>query len=271
MTTKLGSLENAHDRLKAARLLYRGGVIGFYNRGVNAIIVDGENKKAVKRIKTIKGEGRNGRPVALTIGFEVFLKMVDTSNLTDEVKEILELRDLKKDLGSLCFIRAPLHERFKGEVPAEALLIDDAGDAWIQTWDPHGHDYTEDLINQTLKLGVKFPAITSMNVSGNPEIINQDEAELFCKDHNIDMYLRDENANSKLKGSYTIIALEKRGTRLVREGNIPSWIIEKILNLKIDKKDADEAKYPHMKFPSDELSELPPEEIRSRILSHIRG
>lgn len=269
--TRVGSLLNKGDRIYAASLVTRGEVIGVFNRGVNALWIDGTNEEAARRLQIIKGELRQGRPVALTIGFERLIKMIDFDVLAEDVKQFLKSSgDLKGKLGSLCFLRVPLQASYIDKVPPSSLSLE-KGQTWIQSWDAHGHRFTEDLMRLMEGFGVEYPAVTSMNISGSPEIVNQDEGERFCREKNIPVYLRDPKANPEVMGSYTIIAFNEQGIELIRDGNVPGNMIEHILHLPLITERTTPPKYSQLNFSKDLIEGLSPQGVRMASLLYLGG
>lgn len=270
---RIGSIWEPSDRKDAAAVIAGGGLVGVSNRGVNAIWMDGKNLEAVERMQAIKGEARGARPVALTIGFDRLKEMIEPTTLTDEVRRFLVATgDLKDHLGSLCFLRVPLKQEYRVAVPASSLSTDTLGRSWIQTWDPFGHEPTEDLIKIAESLGVEYPAVTSMNISGQPEIVDQDEGEEFSRKSGIPIYLRDPRIHDRIQGSYTIITLGDNGVEVTRDGNIPQRVLQPIfggLVFSTDKMTA--PKYPQMEFPDILINGLSAREIRTAVLRYVNG
>lgn len=270
---RTGSIWERSDREYAARMIADGDLVGVFNRGVNAIWVDGQNLEAVGKMQTVKREAKGGRPVALTIGFDRLTTMIDSDVLTDEVRRFLmATEDIKDHLGSLCFLRVPLKDEYTQVVPFSSLSTDAQGRYWIQTWDPFGHESTEDLIKIAESLGVEFPAVTSMNISGQPEIVDQNEGEEFSRKGGIPIYLRDPRIHDRIKGSYTIITLGENGVEVTRDGNIPHRILKPIfggLSFSTDKMTT--PKYPQMEFPDSLITGLSVREIRVAILRYVNG
>jgi len=264
----IGSLWNPADREKAAKLLSKGEIVGVFNRGVCALWFDGNNAKTIERVAVIKGEQRRGRPIALTLSLEEFIPMIDTDKLPRELKKFLLSSDIKHKVGSLCFIRAPLKADFQKNIPKWAKNFE--GElCMVQNWDSFGHDATEKFLESVKKLGVKHPGVTSMNKTGQAELVNQKEGEEFAKENGVPIFLKDEKAHPKHLGSYTIFTFNKFGIKLERNGNIPAKIFKFIFCLPIDTKNAKSIKHPQLKFPIAEMKKLPPAQIRNQILSFI--
>lgn len=267
----VGSVWNKKDREAAAKLLSAGEIIGIFNRGVCALWFDGGNRKSVKKVSTIKGEGRQSRPIALTLSLEEFIPMLDLDELPNSVKKLFRSSDLKNKIGSLCFIRAPIKKSFQKKIPDEAKSFNEEGICMLQNWDSFGHAPVEKFLNYVRKLGVKHPAVTSMNISGQPEIVNQKEGEIFCKNYSIPIFLKDERSHPDHLGSYTIFTFQKNGIKLERDGNIPGFLFKYIFGLPIYTKDAKSIKHPQLKFPENKMKNLSPSQIRQAILLFIKS
>ncbi len=269
--TLTGSLLKKGDRKKAASLIARGEVVGVFNRGVCALWFDGGSQGAVAKIEKIKGENRGKRPVALTLSLDELIPMLDLERIHPSLHEcLLVVSELKSKIGSFCFIRVPIKSKFVGNIPKKAQTQEVDGTVFIQNWDPFGHDLTADLLELVKKLGVKYPAVTSMNKTGQPEIVDQAEGERFCKKEGISVFLKDPTAHPRLLGSYTIINFGMEGIKLIRDGNIPVGVIERILELPINKKGAGKPKFRQMDFPGHLFSDQAPQAIRQAILNYLK-
>lgn len=267
----IGSLLSREDRKKAATEVAKGNAVGIFNRGVCALWFDGGNNKAVKRIWKIKGEGRKGKPVALTLDLEEFIPMIDTDFLPDDVKTLIVSPDFKSRVGSLCFIRAPIKPQHQKSVPDHVKSFEPDGICMVQNWDAYGATPTEKFLNKVRNLGVKHPAVTSMNITGQLEIVDQKEGERFCKKNGIQVFLKDPKAHPKHVGSYTIFTFDRGGIRLERDGNIPGRLFEKILGISINAKHARKSNYSQLKFPKRLLKNLTGAKVREAILLYLQG
>lgn len=267
---KVGSILNQKHRNEAARLLAKGEIVGVFNRGVCALWFNGGDIKAVKRIWQIKGEARLGRPIALTLDLEEFIPMIDVDLLPTQLQDLIKSPDFKLRVGSLCFIRAPLKEKHQRSIPEHAKSFEGNGICMIQNWDAHGHTPTEQFLNEVKNLGVEYPAVTSMNITGQPEIVNQKEGEEFCKRHGILAFLKDPKAHPGHLGSYTIFTFGQDGIKLERDGNIPAKLFEKIFDLTFDTKGAKKSNYPQLKFPKRIFKNLTGAQIRQAILLYLQ-
>lgn len=270
LKTKVGSLLSKKDRDQAASLVAKGQIAGIFNRGVCALWFDGGNLTAVKKIWAIKGEGRRGKPIALTLSLKELIPMIDLSKLPPDVQKFFSSPDLKSKIGSLCFIRAPLKDSHFRLIPDHAKSFD-GGVCMIQNWDSHGHAPTEVFLKKVRQLGVAHPAVTSMNVTGQREIVNQQKGAQFCQDHGIPIFLKDPQAHPFHIGSYTIFTLGRNGIKLERDGNIPGKLFSKIFGLPIDLKNAKKPNYPQLKFPGTIFKNLTGTKVREIILLYLKG
>lgn len=239
---EVGDLRDPQAREKAARLTAQGKPIGLYNVAVSAILGDGSNPAFVESVSRIKGEKRGQRPLAACLTTEQFVELLDPTKISSELHDkFFNARDLASRTGSLCFFRGPITKQAAVRLP-QSMVSEIDGVSVIQNWDAAGHQPTNLLLAKMRAEGVEYPAITSMNESGNPEIVDQHEAVVFSQDHGLPMFLSDEKTNPKVTGSYTILELNPSGLKLLREGNIPSAMLSILLDAPIDTEGATTAK-----------------------------
>lgn len=270
-STEVASLRSPFARGRAAAIAKEGNPIGSYNRGVCAIWGDGENAQFIKSVADIKGEERNNRPMAASLSTERFAEMLDLSRIPASLHEtFVNARGLANATGSLCFFRAPITESAARSLPPSLVSRID-GVPIIQNWDPAGHRPTHKLLRAFDHEGIEFPAVTSMNVSGQPEITNQQEGIEFSQAKRIPMFLQDKKDAQRAVGSYTILGLTDRGLALVREGNIPSELIEKLLGVGIDRSSHTVAKSMQpLAFDSARIDGVHPRFARIALLSSLQ-
>ena len=146
------------------------------------------------------------------------------------------------------------------------------GTAVIQNWDAIGHKPAHNLFYQMQKVGIRYPAITSMNISGEPEIVNQEEGKQFAKSSGIPLFLHDPKDKGVVTGSYTILNVNTNGLQLIREGNISSKVFDTIFDgIKIDKSSAAPSKHPQINFEEVLALGLSPSDARIAIISYAKG
>ncbi len=266
---KLSSLHDPRSWSEAADIVKKGGVIGVDNRHVFAIWGDGENPDITRIFQKIKGENRGNAPLALSLPAAFFVKLIDSTKIPQNLHYIfLDAEKYAERLGSLCFVRVPLKKDFLGKIPKAAVSWSD-GVPYIQNWDPSGHDATFNLVQGMIRHEINYPVVTSMNLNGQPEIIDKDSAEIFCKEHGIQLLLIDTSISTKrAPGSYTIIELSKESIKVMRDGNIPHYLIAHVLETKLDVTSAKSNKFSRPDFPSDILK-LNPSDARIAIINFI--
>ncbi len=59
------------------------------------------------------------------------------------------------------------------------------------------------------------------------------------------------------------------GVKLLRDGNIPGWIIEQILGMNLIRNNAKKSKHPQLKFPN-RIKNLSPLKTRQQVLLYLK-
>jgi len=270
----VGELRDSAARGRATELAVQGKPVGLYNVAVSAILGDGKNRAFVDAVATIKGEKRGQRPLAACLPTERFVEILDPEKISESLHaKFLDARDLAARTGSLCFFRAPITEVAAETLPPSMVSRLD-GVPVIQNWDATGHQPTNLLLAQMRNAGIEYPAITSMNVSGQPEIVDQHEAIQFSQEHGLPIFLTDEKTNPHVVGSYTILELNQSGLKLLRAGNIPVDMLRIVLDTPINTDGSTQAKSAiPLSIPDEEMDELKtldPKTARIAILSALR-
>lgn len=255
---EIGSVHHRADIQKAVEFMLKGEPIGLSNRGVCAIAGDGGNDLFFDEVASIKGEERKDRPLAAMFPPEQMLEYLDMDLVPEPLRAIFASPEtVTSRLGSLCFLQIPITEKASLVVPV-AMQSRHNGVPILQNWIPNGHPPAHHLVTAMKKAGIAFPAITSMNVSGQPEIVDQDLAVEFARKTKIPLFLRDEKA-TQAKGSYTTIAVEANGKlRVIRDGNVPAEALSELFGkINMDWTGTKDPKYPQVQFPTSELNEDP--------------
>lgn len=272
--TEFGDYNIGEDREKAARLISKGEVVGVFNRGVCALWIDPTKEEAVQRISDIKGEERNNRPMGVTLPSHKFIELIDLESIPSEHREILTSpEEMRERLGSYTFLRARVKPELVSTLPSKIVDRTDEGVGVIQNWDPTGHYPAKHLVDRMMVWGVRYPAITSMNISKQPEITDPAIGKVFSRTHGIPLFLDDPRDQHISIGSYPIIELTPQGLRLVREGNLPTRLLERLIGLPLDDTEAKPAKYPQHEFPADLFDDpsLSTTELRAAIIMYFKG
>ncbi|MBI3443439.1 hypothetical protein HY008_02115 [Candidatus Woesebacteria bacterium] len=268
---KIGSIWEPEDRRQAALFAREGQAIALFNRGVCAILGDGENEKFVEKVATIKGGERKDRPLAGTVRTEELVEIIDRSLIPQKYHELfLNSQELSSRIGSLCFVRVPILETSASEFPTSMVKSED-GKFYFQNWDPWGHYPVWSLIEEMVEMGIKYPAITSLNVSGEAEIVEQEEGASFAENSGIPIFLKDARDFGRVRGSYAILGVSNEGLSLVRHGNVPVEILEFLLDKPVLVDGAKGPNFPQHEFPSSLIENLSPPTARSAIIFYLQG
>jgi len=265
---KVGSLWNDEFRKNASILVANGQPVGVFNRGVCAIWVDASNDKALNRIHDIKGEGRKGRTLAVSLKTEQVIPLIDY----DKVGFNKDLTSgLLKTLSSFSFIRIPILDNEADNMPPSIISKSNNGVSYLQYWDPSGHYPTSELVECMFDQGVQYPGLTSMNLSGSKELVTVDEGIEFSKAKGIPLFLVDDRDPGVIKGSYLILSLNPDGMNVEREGNIPSRIMERILGIEFNRRNTKGSNYPQHDFPETLTENLSPQNARAALVFYLQG
>ena len=81
--------------------------------------------------------------------------------------------------------------------------------------------------------------------------------------------LTDPRDPKKVQGSYTIVGIYQDGLELVRDGNIPVKLIERLLGTPIDTSHAKAPSHPQIVFPEDLFMQKHPADGRTAILTFL--
>lgn len=269
------SIKSIHDpvaREEAVQLVAEGVPVGIYNRGVCAIWGDGNNPLFYEQVTNIKGENRQKKPLATTLRTSDFIQLIDDSEIPEFLHSIiLDPVSLVERTGSLCFLRVPIKKEVALSFPEYVISENDQGQYEMQNWDANGHPPTHAFIDLLLEKGISLPAVTSMNYSGSPEIVDQQEGVEFAKKAGIKLFLNDEKDTGKAKGSFAIVGIGKSGISLVRDGHLPSYIFPYLFEVDIDTGAAIGAKYPQIEFPQDFFDGHTPQDVRRKIIDFLAG
>jgi len=173
----------------------------------------------------------------------------------------------------LCLIRAPIKKSVAQALPPDILSQSADGTNWLQNCEITGSGPVIALIQTIRNKGVEFPAVTSMNVSGQPEIVGRVEAEAFCREHSIPLVLANQEDGRKVRGSFPIIEVGEAGVKLVREGHFPGYLFRYLLDgAEVDLSGALPSKFPIMITHSEQVAaRTNPGRLREEIIAGLEG
>jgi tRNA A37 threonylcarbamoyladenosine synthetase subunit TsaC/SUA5/YrdC len=259
---------------KAADLLRRGLPVGTYIRGVCGLWADGQREDGLDALYRIKGEKRARRPVGTALTSAVFIEKLDPDKISPSVRDlIMDDQELSERLGSMCFIRAPIKGVESESLPDRLVSISEDGTYWIQNWLPEGCSSISYWMETLGKMRVSLPVVTSMNVSGQPEIVSQEKGRQFCAAKGVPMFLGDPENPGRAHGSFPILQVDSEGITLVREGHFAAKTFQSLLS----GWDIDLTSYQPAKFPLIDVPDIAgevidnPLELRRQLLTILDG
>jgi hypothetical protein len=257
---------------EAARLMSAGQAVGAFARGVCAILGDGANPAFVDAVVRAKGEQRRAQPLAGLLEAAALVPLLDAAKIPADLHPIfLDPVELSARLGSLCFIRLPVTEAAARQLPPLMVSRLADGTPIIQNWDPNGHAPLRAILAAAREGGTAYPAGTSMNRSGQPEIAEQEEGQAFAAQAGMPLFLADPRDKQIARGSYTILAVTPAGVSIVREGNIPGTLFAMLLQTTLNRALEREARFAQPVLPSSVTSGSDPHVIRRRVIDYVVG
>jgi tRNA A37 threonylcarbamoyladenosine synthetase subunit TsaC/SUA5/YrdC len=266
------SIRDLRACTEAARQVASGEVVGSYIRGVCGLWIDGGSSEAIDRIDEIKGEKRANRPFGTTLDGAEFSQLIDPEQIAPSARDLfLDGDRLRSRLGSLCFIRIPIRKQIGSKLPPRLISQTEDGTYWLQNWIPWGSRSSTLWMEALQRQNVEFPSATSMNVSGTPELVEQEAGVEFCNLHRISVFLGDPESRYEVKGSFPILQVDKTGIRLLREGHFPGILFRYLLQeWDIDLSDYKRTKYPLVRIPEEWQSGiLVGDPLRLALIEHI--
>jgi hypothetical protein len=244
------------DRVTAGRLVGDGAVIGASFGSVYGLIGDGFSSALGERVAQIKGQGRVGRPLSVCLPARRFSQLLDPTLIHPAVRGLaLDGHVLAGTLSSLAFVRAPIRRTVAAERPSQ-LISWIEGVPHLQSVDPGGLSGIRQLMSYLWRHGVRFPAITSMNTSGEPEIVSRSAAMEFSRAHGLAALLAPTSHLQSAKGSFTILEIGPEGIRAARHGVIPIDVVQRLVEQRIDDSITQRADYSPLNVPPTLLASL---------------
>jgi hypothetical protein len=274
MAQTFKSIRDLRACANAARQIESGDVVGSYIRGVCGLWIDGASAKAIGFIDEIKGERRANRPFGTTLDGAEFVRMIDPDQIAPSTRGLfLDADQLRSRLGSLCFLRIPIRKQVGIELPPRLVSQTEEGTYWLQNWIPWGCRSSQLWMEALKGQKIEFPSATSMNVSGNPELVEQEAGVDFCESQGISIFLGDPKSRYEVKGSFPILQVDKAGISLIREGHFPGILFRYLLQeWEIDLSDYTPAKYPLVQTPKElQLGSMAGDALRLALIEHLDG
>lgn len=273
-TLQRASIRDESDCRTAAGFLSQGEPVGSYIRGVCGIWVDGDNHSAIETAYAMKGEKRERRPFGIIVSAASLSEMIDADRISPETHRLfLDPDCLAKRLGSLCFIRYPVRESEASSLPEAVLSEGTDGRPWLQSWMPEGCEATRIWQRELRAHDIDLPIATSMNTSGTPELVDQEEGAGFCERHGIPIFLEDPQPPGVAQGSFPILVVDEEGVAVIREGHFTAFLFDFLLaEWDVDRTEVQQARHSVVKTHSrQEASNMAPEDLRVEMIRALDG
>jgi hypothetical protein len=271
-TTLVLPIDHPASIRRAAGLAAAGSAVGFFLGGLCVALGDAGNPDFAAWTTRSKGEGRVGRPLATILPAQEVVPMIDPEGIPAALRHILlDPADLVARLGAMVFIRLPIRESVARAVPPWLLSRSADGRPLFQFMDPHGYDPVRRFMEALKEEGVRFPGGSSMNVSGQPEVVVREQGIAFAREKGVPLFLADRLSPIGITGSYPILLFGPEAVSLVREGPVPGWVLERLLEHPIDTTETKAAKYPQLAIAPALLAGLTPYQVRSAVMLRLQG
>lgn len=214
----VGDISMPGSSEEIARFMSRGEAVAVDNVLVYALWGDGSHPDFRPNVAHIKGSEAN-KPHGLTLPNHEFLEYVDQDRLSPEIAGLFDpdkADEITGRSGAFVFWRLPGRSNVTDALPDTVWSLGPDGLPIVQNWSPEGKPDTMRLMELAKSFGVEFPAVTSLNVTTQPEIIDPDEAEVFAGKQNIPILSNRNHTQRPVKGSYPVIMGDAEGLHVVR-------------------------------------------------------
>jgi tRNA A37 threonylcarbamoyladenosine synthetase subunit TsaC/SUA5/YrdC len=227
-----GTLQDAAVQDEAARIFAQSNSIILDNGPVFGIWINADNQDELDRVADLK-QRRNEQRYATSVSAEAFIERIDPDRIHRELWYLLEDPEVfTSRLGAVAFVRAPGRKNLveDGELPELAVTPTEEGPI-IQNWVPEGKDDVNRVLAiAAIRGGITNPVVTSLNLTGQPEITDPDKAMEFASTHKLMLALGGTAVRSDCEGSFTIIGFtDEPKIPVYREGNVGMEIMSRIL------------------------------------------
>lgn len=286
------TLQSAEGIRRATELVTSGRAIAGHNLGVNFLFGDAAQPLFIEEVILIKGEERINKPLGTCFDATTLIDMIDIERIPVQLQSIFrDPKQLKNTFGSLAFLRVHIKEEAikKYNLPEVVLSRTSDGTAILQNWLTQGNSAMTNFGWSMQKAGVRVPAITSLNKSGEGETVHQEDGILFSRKNNIPLFLynpelppRYENLEEHTDyavGSNPVLSFDRDGVYIERQGyqepNIWQEHIAQNFGVPVIDRSNTRPRFPQMKIPPEFIKILTethnPRLVRIGILRYMLG
>lgn len=157
-----------------------GRVVGASFGSMYGLIGNGLIPTLADDIAALKGRAGTGRPLSVCLPSARLARLIDPAQLHGSIRDwALDERGLARAFASQCLLRVPVRPLVAASLPAQLIGYLD-GVPYLQSLDPSGLPGAGTFVRSLWSAGVTVPAITSMNVTGEPVIVEPAAAVRFA-------------------------------------------------------------------------------------------
>lgn len=178
---EVASFESKIQLQKAAALVAAGGIVAVHAHGLGGIIANGESINSLRLVAKVKGRHKYRAAMLHTATLRDY-GIIDADALHPDLKDLFTNQPhvFSQRVGNMAHIQYPIHHHRVADVPNAMQSFDVASGFHIfQNFDPSGNR-VESLVCELYAQGVRYPMITSLNISSQPTIKDSDKALEFC-------------------------------------------------------------------------------------------
>jgi tRNA A37 threonylcarbamoyladenosine synthetase subunit TsaC/SUA5/YrdC len=282
VTHFVGELDNRHHQEEAALYMIDDGLpTAVYNGTVYGLWGNGNDPRFFERMLDVKGRSADAA-VALTLDSASFGELVATDKLDAHAEALIKNpAELAERLGGIAFVRCAAREDqvLSHDLPKNVISHHRTQGLVVQNYDPYGKEGLASFLHlaeqRAQQQGLEFlPVVTSLNASGDPEIIAPEQAKQFVEHHKLPL-LDAEAPPERATGSYSIVEFDDTGVHIVRPGSVSTEVLELLLDTEITPSSSMRERKPGFRaFGIEDLpqnhQELPLAALRQLVLEGIR-
>jgi hypothetical protein len=207
----------AADRARVADLVRTGQLVGTSFASVYGLVGDGARASLGYEVAQIKGRAQLGQPLSVCLPATRLSELIDLAHVHPSYRAwALDGGSLAWTVSSRCYLRVPVRASVARELPPH-LLSYVRGVPYLQSLDPNGMPGIREFMGELWTSGVEYPAVTSMNLSGAPEIVEFPDALRFARAAGLPALLLGPSY-PRSKGSLSILTLDPSGLAMSRMG-----------------------------------------------------
>lgn len=228
----VGLAERASDRGRAAELVSAGRIVGASFASVYGLVGDGRRPSLGYEVAVLKGRAQLGRALSVCLPSARLSEMIDLAQVHPTLRDwAVDGRARSWTVASRCYLRVPIRASVARQLPPH-LLSTVNGVAYLQSLDPNGMPGIDEFMATLWRRGIDYPAVTSMNRSGSPEIVDFPAALQFAQAAKLPTLLLGPN-HPRSSGSLSILTLGPSGLSMVREGTFSVAALQRTITVPI--------------------------------------